>query len=755
MLFRVKKVISPRKAKFVSTFAVGTITMVLVWFCASIVMDSVLKRVEKRYKENCSHILEGYSNAIYFYLENYHTSLSSIYHSELFATGNNDEIHEWLIENVPFVHKDFCTVFYVDMDTNIGYFSQKSVLDLTGRPYINASFFEKSNYYVSDIYYSEYSDYPVFIIEEPYFDKTTHKLKGILCAALKLDVLEVITNDIRIGEESTAYIMDRDGHLLIHPDLSYIGKIFVPKAEKYRGITSDVTAKEGNGVVETENHLGEPIDLFYVRIQNCDWVLGVGFPKKYLKTIYSQQNKARLMIISISVAALILLLILEMSISDYFYSNQLIDAVYDPLTKLWTRERFVAQAEKIIRHSPRGKFMLIESDIRGLKVINQNYGMEDADKMIFFFSGVLNKVTKEQHGIIGRGYADQFMSFIRISDVRTAMTVFRRVLDIVMDECKNYEIPFFPKFGITFYRPENAREIQVKQLISQAAFAKTSIKDDMLKNFAIYNSRLLNQANEIRSLELNMEAALENNEFFVVYQPKISLESDKIVGAEALVRWKTADRGILAPDSFIPLFEQNGFIIKLDFYVYEKVFQFLDRQLKAGEKVVPISVNMSRNHNKPEKFMRDFMEIFRKYDIPPHLVQVEILERSIMDSSTLCETTNRLHREGFTVAMDDFGSGESSLTMLTKVPVDVLKFDRQFLLSSMNEEGGISKRDAEFIQGLIDLSKHLEKETVFEGVETKLQRDFLRSISCDQVQGYFYSKPLTEQDFVTFLEEHL
>ena len=156
MLFRVKKVISPRKAKFVSTFAVGTITMVLIWFCASIVMDSVLKRVEKRYKENCSHILEGYSNAIYFYLENYHTSLSSIYHSELFATGNNDEIHEWLIENVPFVHKDFCTVFYVDMDTNIGYFSQKSVLDLTGRPYINASFFEKSNFIFLKLIYFSY-----------------------------------------------------------------------------------------------------------------------------------------------------------------------------------------------------------------------------------------------------------------------------------------------------------------------------------------------------------------------------------------------------------------------------------------------------------------------------------------------------------------------------------------------------------------------------------------------------------------------
>ena len=125
-----------------------------------------------------------------------------------------------------------------------------------------------------------------------------------------------------------------------------------------------------------------------------------------------------------------------------------------------------------------------------------------------------------------------------------------------------------------------------------------------------------------------------------------------------------------------------------------------------------------------------------------------------MDSNTLQEVTNMLHKEGFSVAMDDFGSGESSLNMLTNVPVDVLKFDRNFLLSSTTEEGSIDKKSARFIEILIELSKHLEKETVFEGVETQAQRDFLRSIHCDQAQGYFYSKPLSEQDFVEFIKLH-
>ena len=188
--------------------------------------------------------------------------------------------------------------------------------------------------------------------------------------------------------------------------------------------------------------------------------------------------------------------------------------------------------------------------------------------------------------------------------------------------------------------------------------------------------------------------------------------------------------------------------------MYDQVFQYLSRQIKAKNTVVPISLNMSRNHSKPEKFMHEFMALYRKYDIPPYLIQVEILERSIMDSSTLQEITNMLHKEGFTVAMDDFGSGESSLNMLTKVPVDVLKFDREFLLSSTKENGSLDAKSAKFIEILIELSKHLDKETVFEGVETQAQRDFLRSIECDQAQGYFYSKPLSEQDFTEFIKQH-
>ncbi|WP_294428170.1 GGDEF domain-containing protein [uncultured Treponema sp.] len=753
MALILRKRISPTKAKFISTLAVSGIIMAIVFLLTSTVMQKNLNRAEKQYMNSCTHVLDGYANAIQFYLENYHTSLSSIYHKELFQKGNKKAIHEWLIQNIPFVHEDFNQVFYIDATTNAAYFSNGNIVNLTGQEFLEEAKFDEENYYVSNLQQLDYSTSPIFIIEEPYFD-SENNLKGILCASIKIEELKRISSVIKIDKTSSVYVTDRNGNFLIHPMNEYIGKIFVPKSEKYKGITSVKTASSGDTIVETENEKGEVIDLFSTTIKNCGWTLAVGFPKEEFNKIYKQQTSTKFAVLFISIFSLIILLTIESAISNYFYKNQLIEAVYDPLTNLWTRQKFEMEAERLFKKNPKDKFILLESDIKGFKFINLNYGEEAADKMIFFYSTQVNKIIKAHRGIIGHGYADHFYSLIRTQNLKQTLQQLSEAQKVLSQKIKEYEIPFFPKFGLTFHKPARHPDVTIKELIGQASFAKSTIKENMLVPYAFYKVRLLGKINEERYIEHSMEDALKNNEFFVMYQPKILLANDSVVGAEALVRWKTAEFGMIYPNNFIPLFERNGFIIKLDFYVYEQVFKFLDTQIKAGKPVVPISVNMSRNHNKPEQFMSEFMELFKKYDIPPHLIQVEIIERSVMDSNTLCEITNRLHQEGFSVAMDDFGSGESSLNMLTKIPVDVLKFDREFLLSSMNEKGELEDKSAKFIQSLIDLSKSLDKETIFEGVETEAQRDFLKSIKCDQVQGYFYSRPLIESDFVNFINQH-
>ena len=753
MSLKQRKRVSPNKLKFFTSLVLGGAIMLLVFSLTNSLMGKVLGSAQKRYTKTCSLVLEGYSNAIRFYLDNYVTSLRSIYNPELFEKNNPDEIQKWIIQNIPFLSEDFCSVFYVDSD-NTGYFSQGNIINLAGRSYLTDADFSLNDYYVSDVFESEYSEYPVFVIEVPFYD-SDNTLKGILAASLKLSELEKIADSIKIGNDSTVYIMDRGGKFLVHPLKEYIGKLFYPKQEKYRNITSDVTAKSGKSIVETENERGEVVDLFSSKIKNCGWTLGVAFPKKIFWHLERRMNVMRLLILAVSIIALFVLLVIETLVSDFFYKHQLIDAVYDPLTKLWTRQKFEVEAAKLMRKNPKAIFMMIESDIKGFKFVNQNYSEDEADKMIYFCSKILNKMTRDYKGIIAHGYADNFYTFIKVKSVRDSMNAFKGRLYLINEQIKDFEIPFYPKFGITFCRPENHPSVTIKELIGQATFAKSTVKDNVLSQYAIYNSRHLSKINEERMIEQRMKEALEKQEFFVMYQPKILLSNEKIAGAEALVRWRSPEMGVVYPDKFIPLFERNGFIVKLDFYVYDKVFKFLDSQIKAGRPVVPISVNMSRNHNKPEKFMAEFMRIFRKYSVPSNLIQVEILERSVMDRETLCEITEALHKEGFTVAMDDFGSGESSLNMLTKIPVDVLKFDREFLMSSFNDKDEIGKKDAVFIRSLISLSKNLNKETVFEGVETQNQRDFLRSIECDQVQGYFYSKPLMEDNFVLFMNSRL
>lgn len=742
------KTINPNSAKFVSTFIIGFLSILLVVSISGTTTKKALTTAEENYIYSCKQLLEGYSNSVQWYMENYHTSLDSIFYEELLATKSGDEIQKWIISNKDFVHKDFKMIYFIDED-NSAYFSDGKIIKGTDFTFSKNS----DSYYVSDIFTMTSFENPVIALEEPVFYKDGRR-RGTLCAAIDIYTFQQLTDKIQMNANANIYLLDRKGKFIINNNPDYIGKSFTPPGQEYKKLTTQSVTSQKEGYIETQDANGQLVDLYFTELP-FGWTMSLGLYQKDIQQTYKNQTKGTIYSIIITSIILFALIFLENYIIDSFYKKQLIEADYDPLTKLWTRQRFEREATKLINHNHNAKFILVESDIRGFKFINQNYGEENADKIIFFYSKLLNEETQKFHGIIGRGFADHFYTLTKITEVRKAMAAFKNALDHVNEEIKTYEIPFFPKFGLAFLMPSSKhKDITIHDLIGQASFAKSTIKDNMLTQYSIYNSKLLEQINKEHFIESIMESALEKSEFFIMYQPKISLVTDKVVGAEALVRWYNKDLGLLTPDNFIPLFERNGFITKLDFYVYEQVFKFLEKQIAANQALVPISMNMSRNHSKPDRFMHEFMKLYSKYKIPSQLIQIEILERSVMDSTTLQEITNMLHKEGFSVAMDDFGSGESSLNMLTKVPVDVLKFDRTFLLSSTKDDGVIDEKSARFIEILIELSKHLEKETVFEGVETQSQRDFLRSIDCDQAQGYFYSKPLSEQDFVEFIKLH-
>ncbi len=746
--------ISPERAKLISTLFVSIIFMTIVLSLSRVYTRRSLNNAKEDYFETIRTTLDGFSRITSLQLNSYVNYLNAYYIelSKYLQDDNSDPtqiIPDFLIKFNYTKHPDFMDFYYLTND-GIAYLSDGNVTYMN--PENHKGLNEDIDVFISGICYPPNRNHYVFCIERKIYKN--HKIIGVLGASVYLDKFKERTTGLRVGSRETFMLLDKDGYFLVHSRSDVIGLKYEPADSRYADTGTVNLAKNPPVTLISQADDGSLIYLVTTKIPESGWTLSLKISMDEINNIYDVQKKSDFTLIGFAILIILALVSVEAKILDFFQRKQLIATVYDPLTNLWTRQRFESEATKMLRSS-RSKFMLIEADIRGFKFINQNYGEEDADNLILAYSKMLSKAIANYHAIIGRGFADHFYIFLKITSVHHAMNTFKEQMALFSEASKKYEIPFFPKFGISFLMPHSdISGNKIQSLIGQASFAKSTIKDNLLTQYAVYNSKLLEKINEERFIESHMQQALEDREFFVMYQPKISLSDDRIVGAEALVRWNSPKLGLMTPDKFIPLFERNGFITKLDYYVYDEVFRFIQTQLAKGLPVVPISVNMSRNHNKPEKFMHDFMEIFNKYSIPSKLVQIEILERSVMDNDNLEDITDKLHKEGFTVAMDDFGSGESSLNMLTKIPVDVLKFDREFLNSSTDSEGRIDKKSEKFIHILIDLSKNLDKQTVFEGVETQAQRDFLRSIECDQAQGFFYSKPLSEQDFVQFIKLH-
>ncbi len=746
-----KKNISPEKAKLISTLLVSFTFMTIVLSMTGLYTKRMLDNAKSDYFESLNTTLNGFEKIVSLQLNAYKNFLHAYEIDIERSVPDYDElkIYQLLQQYNDTKHPDFHDFFYIAPEGK-AYLSDGVITSMN--PANHPGLDGKIEYYISGICIPPNSDKYVFCIEKTLYHD--NQVAGILGVSVFLDKFQERTTGLKIGSRESFMLLDQEGRFIIHSRPDVIGLTYTPADKKLKNTSTVNLAKNPAGTLISQADDGSSIYLMTAKIPEAGWTISLKIDIAEINAIYDIQKKSQFLIIIFAVIIILSLVSIESKLLDVFQKKQLISTVYDPLTNLWTRQRFETEASKMIRN-PRGKFILLEADIRGFKFINQNYGEEAADKLILYYSKALSRYIAEYHGIIGRGFADHFYILIKITSVHKAMNTFRDNMKIFTEDIKAYEIPFFPKFGISFLMPGTREQGNtIQSLIGQASFAKSTIKDNLLTQYSVYNSKLLEKINEERFIENHMQQALDSHEFFVMYQPKISLSDDKIVGAEALVRWNSPKLGLMTPDKFIPLFEKNGFITKLDYYVYEEVFKFIQKRLIKELPIVPISVNMSRNHNKPEKFMHDFMEIFTKYSIPPKLIQIEILERSVMDNSSLSDITEKLHKEGFSVAMDDFGSGESSLNMLAKIPVDVLKFDREFLNASTDKEGRIDKKSEKFIHILIDLSKNLEKQTVFEGVETQAQRDFLRSIECDQAQGFFYSKPLSEQDFIEFIKLH-
>lgn len=282
----------------------------------------------------------------------------------------------------------------------------------------------------------------------------------------------------------------------------------------------------------------------------------------------------------------------------------------------------------------------------------------------------------------------------------------------------------------------------------RAVLALQSIKNSYATMVAEYDEKMRNELMISRQIEDDAYDALNEGQFQVYLQPKIDVSNNVVAGAEALVRWIHPQLGFMSPGIFIPLFEKNGFMVQLDFWVWEEVCKILSQWKKENLHVVPISVNVSRNSFEDAELADKIIALVDRYEIEHSLFEIEITEYSCLENfERIQNTIKQLHDAGFIISLDDFGTGYSSMVVLSKIEIDIMKLDMSLI---QNDNAGDKRNALEFA---LQLAHMMQFKTVAEGIETEDQVERIRSLGGDYIQGYFYSKPLPEAEFETYMKK--
>lgn len=414
---------------------------------------------------------------------------------------------------------------------------------------------------------------------------------------------------------------------------------------------------------------------------------------------------------------------------------------YDRLTGLYSKEFFYQRVKEILLRHPDKHYDIVCSDVENFKLINDVMGVAAGDRLLCTIAEMYDQ-RMNGFGICGRLNSDRFACLLehKWDYTRDMFELGNAYINEKM-EMSNIVM----KWGI--YSIDD-RTVSVEQMCDRALLAVKSIKGQYGKYFAAYDDTLRNQLLREQAITDSMETALAQNQFQIYMQPKYRISDESLVGAEALIRWIHPEWGFQSPGEFIPLFEKNGFITKLDQFVWDSVAATLHDWDERGYYPLSVSVNVSRADIYNADLAEMLTNIVEKHKIAPSRLHLEITESAYTENPRqIIDTVAHLRELGFVIEMDDFGSGYSSLNMINDLPIDVLKLDMKFIQSETakpNSQG--------ILKFIINLARWMKLSVTAEGVETKEQLDRLSEIGCDYVQGYYFAKPMPCKEFEALLK---
>lgn len=504
-------------------------------------------------------------------------------------------------------------------------------------------------------------------------------------------------------------------------------------------IRSKMSLKEsGEARYTTRN--GTTKYMMFSPVEINDWYMFSIVPEAAINPQFLRITKSTTLFVIVITAATALVLAAFLILSRRNVRELSRIAFVDSLTGVANKKQFKRSATKLLTAS-RCKYAMVILDIDKFTVLNDTLSHACGDELLIDAARILQAQLGPRE-CFGRCDSDEFYILLEYTDDASVRERVLRLIALI-------ESGFAARISSTYnlvlcagiYVITNPGE-QINSIADRARHAHRLIKGRDESGIRFYEEEMRSQILEEKEIENKMHGALENSEFLLYLQPKYYLQSGRLYGAEALVRWDTGSSSMVYPNSFIPLFERNGFVTKLDIYMLEKACMKIRGWLDAGISPIPISINFSRLHLKNPNFVENIARIADEYRIPARFIEVELTESTMLDNEdTLIKMLTKLHEHGFTLSMDDFGSGYSSLGLLKNLPVDVIKLDRTFFLDYSEVDRAIT-----VIAGIVDMAKNLGIKTVAEGVETKEQIDFLRELGCDIVQGYYFAKPMPADD---------
>ncbi len=413
----------------------------------------------------------------------------------------------------------------------------------------------------------------------------------------------------------------------------------------------------------------------------------------------------------------------------------------DKLTGMFNRQGFIEVADFMVHQMDAGYYTLSCFDIENFKIINDQYGIEKGDKVLQYVAGCIKSFINRVDGVCCRITADNF-AILYPTRFSSGEQVLKMHKTAMAPDCINRHI----RIRIGRYVVDDL-SVFVSVMFDRATMAAESVKGRYDEYIAEYNNFMRSDLLRQQQIINDMNRALESGEFEPFFQPQYNHATGALVGAEALVRWRKDDK-FISPAEFIPVFERNGFIYEMDKYIWEKTCSIMRGWIDEGISALPVSVNISRCDVLHDDFVSQITGIVNKYHLPFDMIRIEVTESAFSESTKkIISRVTELIKLGFTVEIDDFGSGFSSLNTLKDVPASILKLDMKFF-----ENTGDSQRSGNIIESVVRMAKWLGMAVIAEGVEEKEQADYLKSIGCFYIQGYFYSKPVPTEEYRKLLD---